>query len=68
MIEMSIEDDGEGFNMDDYEAHKNQPLTEGGLGLFGIKERLAVFEGTFTVTSVAGAGTTLLIKVPLSPA
>jgi PAS domain S-box-containing protein len=68
MIEMSIKDDGEGFNMDDYKVHHSQPFAEGGLGLFGIKERLAVFEGTFTIESVAGAGTTLLIKVPLSPA
>jgi signal transduction histidine kinase len=53
-----IEDDGEGF---DPEATR-----EDGLGLLGMRERVALLDGRLTVESSAGAGTTLAVEVPLS--
>ncbi|GAA4108022.1 hypothetical protein GCM10022415_00390 [Knoellia locipacati] len=38
-----------------------------GTGLQGARDRLEAFGGTFTVTSVPGAGTTLSGTVPMSP-
>jgi signal transduction histidine kinase len=35
------------------------------LGLLGMRERLEMIGGNFTVTSAPGKGTTLLAQVPL---
>src|ERR671936_787308 len=52
-----IEDDGRGFD----------PATvrEDGLGLLGMRERVAIREGTLTVESSPETGTTLVAEVPL---
>src|ERR671936_804031 len=52
-----IEDDGRGFD----------PATarEDGLGLIGMRERVAIREGTLTVESSPETGTTLVAEVPL---
>jgi signal transduction histidine kinase len=51
-----IEDDGQGFN----------PETEhDGLGLLGMRERLSLLDGTLTIESSPGKGTTLVAEVPL---
>jgi signal transduction histidine kinase len=52
-----IEDDGGGFD----------PVTtrEDGLGLLGMRERVALHDGRLTVESAAGSGTTLVVEVPL---
>jgi PAS domain S-box-containing protein len=59
----SVEDDGAGF--DHAEA---QPLEQGrpSWGLLGMKERIEVLGGTFVIESSAGAGTTVLMRVPLA--
>ena len=36
-----------------------------GLGLLGMRERLALLGGRFEVESAAGAGTTIAVTVPL---
>ena len=53
-----IEDDGAGF----------QPAAtrEDGVGLLGMRERLALFDGRLEIESRPGAGTTLVAEVPLS--
>jgi signal transduction histidine kinase len=51
-----IEDDGRGF-----EDGKG----EGGLGLVGMRERVALVNGRFRIESAANAGTTLLVEVPV---
>jgi signal transduction histidine kinase len=53
-----IEDDGEGFDP--------AAASEDGLGLLGMRERVALLDGRLTVESSAGAGTTLAVEVPLS--
>jgi signal transduction histidine kinase len=53
-----IEDDGRGFTPGEE--------TERGVGLVGMRERVALVEGRLTVESSKGAGTTLVIEVPMS--
>jgi signal transduction histidine kinase len=51
-----IEDDGRGFE----DGHG-----EGGLGLVGMRERVALVNGRFRIESAPNAGTTLLVEVPV---
>ncbi|HEX7626169.1 MAG TPA: GAF domain-containing sensor histidine kinase [Gaiellaceae bacterium] len=53
-----VEDDGHGFSAEDEAG--------GGIGLAGMRERLALLEGRLTVESNRGTGTTLVAEVPLS--
>jgi signal transduction histidine kinase len=53
-----IEDDGRGF---DPEA-----VDEVGLGLVGMRERLALVGGRLRIESAGGAGTSLVAEVPLA--
>jgi signal transduction histidine kinase len=52
-----IEDDGRGIESEDNRE---------GLGLVGMRERVALVGGTFTVESSPGSGTTLSIEVPVA--
>jgi signal transduction histidine kinase len=54
-----VEDDGRGF-----EAGETR---RDALGLVGMRERLALLDGTLTVESVPGKGTALVAYVPVSP-
>ena len=54
----SVTDDGVGF---DPAARRS------GLGLRGIEERVKELDGTMTVGTGAGQGTTLTIRLPLPP-
>ncbi len=53
-----VEDDGHGFDAEDE--------LRGGIGLAGMRERLALLDGRLTVESTRGTGTTLIAEVPLS--
>jgi signal transduction histidine kinase len=54
-----IEDNGQGFD---------ERQTKGsGLGLAGMKERIAALEGDFHLSAAPGEGTTITVRVPLSP-
>jgi signal transduction histidine kinase len=52
-----IEDDGAGFDQ--------RTASEGGVGLLGMRERLALLDGRLEVESRPGAGTTVVAEVPL---
>ena len=52
-----IEDDGRGFSP---EAETGE-----GLGLVGMRERVALVDGRLDVESAAGSGTTIVVEVPL---
>ena len=52
-----FEDDGRGFAVDE--------TREDGLGLLGMRERLALLDGRLVVESSAGGGTTLVAEVPV---
>lgn len=54
-VAVVVEDDGDGFD----------PTGTGdGIGLLGMRERLALLDGTLDVESSAGRGTTLVAEVP----
>jgi signal transduction histidine kinase len=53
-----IEDDGRGFSPDEVRGE--------GLGLLGMRERLGLIEGTLTIETAPGGGTTLVAEVPIS--
>ena len=52
-----IEDDGHGFDKEDE--------LRGGIGLSGMRERIALLDGRLTIESHHGSGTSLIAEVPL---
>jgi signal transduction histidine kinase len=52
-----FEDDGRGFSVDE--------TSEDGLGLLGMRERLALLDGRLVVESSSAGGTTLVAEVPV---
>jgi signal transduction histidine kinase len=61
VVRCSIKDDGVGFDVTAMTAKKGQA----GLGLLGIRERIAVLGGTLQIHSEPGRGTEMVITVPL---
>lgn len=59
-IELTIEDDGRGF---DSEGAASRPASEGGFGLFSIRERLKLLGAELEVSS-SGTGTRIRIHAP----
>jgi signal transduction histidine kinase len=51
-----IEDDGRGFSPEE--------RTGDGIGIVGMRERLALIDGTLAIESSPGAGTTIVAEVP----
>lgn len=62
-IKLTIEDNGEGFDLDAVHANISQRQ---GLGLTSMKERAELSGGSFTIHSVLGTGTSLSAIWPLS--
>ena len=58
---MKIKDDGKGFREDRGLNSKKSKR----LGLLGMRERLEMVGGTFTVKSAPGKGTTVVAQIPL---
>ena len=56
-VAVTIDDDGVGFELGD--------AREGGLGLVGMRERIALLRGRFDLSSRPGSGTTFTAEVPL---
>lgn len=56
-----VEDDGQGFDVEEALGS-----SERGLGLFGMKERLALVGGTLEIDSARGRGTRITARVPLA--
>jgi len=63
-VRMEIDDDGRGF---DAQAYFRAPPTSAGLGLLGMRERVAHLGGAFRVTSTPGRGTRITVTVPAEP-
>ena len=53
-----IEDDGRGFDPG--------AARDGGFGLEGMRERVLLLDGRFEIETNPGAGTTLVVEVPVS--
>lgn len=60
LLRLEIVDDGVGFNPATLPAR-----TSRGLGLLGMRERLAMINGSLTIESAPGRGTHLLASAPL---
>lgn len=60
VISLEITDDGRGFNPD--ELPTNTPR---GLGLLGMRERMAMINGRISIKSKPGSGTCVLAQAPL---
>jgi signal transduction histidine kinase len=60
-VTLVVEDDGAGFEMD-----KVRRMQGAGLGLFGMRERLALVGGDVEVESRVGGGTKVTARVPLA--
>jgi signal transduction histidine kinase len=63
-IVLEINDDGIGF---DSQSYFRTPARSAGLGLIGMRERVAHFGGVFRVTSRPGHGTRIFVSVPVDP-
>lgn len=60
-LHLRIEDNGMGFNVREY---YEKPCVDK-IGLRGIKERVDILKGIFSVESAAGKGTKLIITLPI---
>jgi two-component system CheB/CheR fusion protein len=58
-----IEDDGVGFER----AAMHEPGSDGGVGLVGMQERAALMGGTLEIETAPGKGTSLFVRVPITP-
>ncbi len=63
-LAMDIKDNGKAFNV----ASKLQANGGKRLGLLGMRERVEMVGGTFTVQSAPGRGTTVRVDLPFAPA
>ena len=57
-VRLVIEDDGKGFDA-------SAPLSQGKVGLVGIRERVHLIGGSVTFESSPGQGTTICVSVPV---
>ena len=64
-LHLTIEDNGCGFDAG-AEALAANRRKSGGLGLAGMRERLALVHGTLEIESSADAGTTIFIRIALA--
>jgi len=61
-VQLSIEDDGKGFDTD-VKSSDNELY---GFGLSTMRERARLLNGTFSLTSKVGTGTKILVHVPVT--
>ena len=57
VVTLIVQDDGRGFDPDD--------VRDGGVGLIGMRERIALLGGRLSIESTEGAGTMLSAEVPI---
>lgn len=55
-IELAVSDDGAGF--------ERTAVSRGGMGLIGMEERVRELDGTLSVRSALGRGTTIAVTIP----
>ncbi len=63
VVGLDIVDDGKGFDPEAMDRSFEGPR---GLGLLGIKERVALLDGTVSIQSAPGKGTRVSVEVPVS--
>jgi len=57
-IAVDVRDNGVGFNLPDERSRYSR-------GLLGMRERAYLLGGTFTITSLPGSGTNLVVRIPV---
>ncbi|MFQ6013858.1 MAG: GAF domain-containing sensor histidine kinase [Anaerolineae bacterium] len=62
VVTLTVEDDGAGFNPDEVLGPQTKRR---GWGLLGIKERIALVGGKFSIQSSPGMGTKLVAEIPI---
>jgi len=60
-VSLVIDDNGHGFDYEHATMHADEKNC---FGLTGMRERAALIGGTFTIESVPGAGTSVMVRVP----
>jgi signal transduction histidine kinase len=61
-VRINVDDNGQGFEL----AGRTDDLaTTGKLGLIGMHERARLLDGTLTVHSELGKGTTIMVDAPV---
>lgn len=65
LLQITVQDEGSGF--DPYKQDAISPKQDGTFGLLSIKERLGLLGGLMRIRSQPGAGTTVLLTVPVLP-
>jgi two-component system sensor histidine kinase UhpB len=61
MLRIVVEDDGRGFDVE--ATLTSYPMGRAGLGIFGMRERISVFGGTFSIVSALGGGVRITIEL-----
>ena len=64
-LELTISDDGKGFNLEPIEKEENTD-NGSGLGIRNMHNRAKLIGADFTMNSIAGQGTTVKLKLPLN--
>jgi signal transduction histidine kinase len=64
VLQLTIKDDGIGFDPD---MHAAKPNGKGSLGLLGMHERASYLGGTFEIDSSHGTGAEIKVRLPLPP-
>jgi PAS domain S-box-containing protein len=64
IVQLVIRDDGFGFDPDHHSSRGNR---KDRLGLLGMRERATFVDGTLSVNSARGKGTTIDAQIPLGP-
>jgi signal transduction histidine kinase len=62
LLVAEVEDDGKGFEL----SAAGMPSRVRGLGLLGIRERVAIAGGTLTIDSALGRGAKISLRIPLA--
>ena len=63
MLELTIQDNGQGFNMEDVFSRDR---SGNGLGLTSMRERVELSDGSFSIESRIGEGTIIRVSWPLA--
>ncbi|AGC68537.1 sensor protein DegS [Thermoclostridium stercorarium subsp. stercorarium DSM 8532] len=61
-IVITVSDKGKGFNIQEIKVDKDDNM--GGFGLFSMKERIELLDGTMEIKSCPGKGTTIRVVLP----
>ena len=66
LVRLIIEDDGRGFDVSrELGSGRGNKPSAAKLGLYGMRERAALLEGSLTIESTPDVGTTVFVTVPL---